>query len=174
MVVAGKLNARETDDKESESPHQCPVLEINTANGLGYRPSGFSQPVFRELRHLQEEKHVFYVAFQLSPAREHLRPSPFVHLVAPPAFPGRRRGLWADFPARWQPPHPAASSLSLPADPSGIWVPPQDSWVQATPPQPAPEVLPCPQGSRMVRFSTLPLRTYFSVLCSTVESRIGG
>lgn len=109
-----------------------------------------------------------------APCRDSLRQSPFVHLVAPPAFPGRRSRLWADFPARWQPPRPDASSLSLPADPSGIWVPPQDYWAQATPPRPAPEVLPSPQGSRMVRFSMLPLHTNFSVFCSTVESTIGG
>lgn len=39
MVVMEKLNAKETDDQESESPppsHQSPALEINTVNSLGY------------------------------------------------------------------------------------------------------------------------------------------
>lgn len=106
-----------------------------------------------------------------APCQGSQRQSTSVHLVAPPAFPGRRDPAPGCLLVQWEPSQPRLlPQAPLPADWYGIWVLSQDS-LGAGNPSTAPQVLPCPQGSRMVRFSTpLLLINACSVCCSLVES----
>lgn len=43
MAVREKLNIKETDNQESESPPNSTALEINTVHSVGYLYEGFNQ-----------------------------------------------------------------------------------------------------------------------------------